>query len=207
MLFLRVTFGPRSCTPEAGGSEGGRRGTIRGIVKVLVSASYLAHPTHPKTSPRSSLAATSVPCRPASVGVFHFFHAPSTPFFNGDPGKAQKEDQKHLLRETETTMKFGLFSMVQVKSSTNEHRPACPLARDCWRRIVAVEEPTRLDRDGLGFATDIVSNRVRSCRAAPSYTRPHGCLLRLVRATELPSRDDAGAEGEGGLVRKGRRHD
>lgn len=29
-------------------------------------------------------------------------------------GKAQKEDQQHLLKETETTMKFGLFSMVQV---------------------------------------------------------------------------------------------
>lgn len=36
-------------------------------------------------------------------------------FFNGDFGEAQKEDQKHLLRETENTMKFGLFSMVQVR--------------------------------------------------------------------------------------------
>lgn len=54
--------------------------------------------------PVDSLMWCSAPTLHVSV---HFFSV-------GNFGKAQKEDQKHLLRETENTMKFGLFSMMQV---------------------------------------------------------------------------------------------
>lgn len=43
---------------------------------------------------------------------------------------AQKEDQKHLLRETENTMKFGLFSMMQVRRVPSHGRPPNPRRAD-----------------------------------------------------------------------------
>lgn len=59
----------------------------------------------------------SWPCR-----AFALHNSSVMPLVETAGTDVQKEDQRHLLRETENTMKFGLFSMVQVRSASSHWR-------------------------------------------------------------------------------------
>lgn len=117
MELFCVELEPRSTVLGSNGlgigTEKDTWATVRGIVWCRVftwfHSSHLIFNFQPTLNDSNVVISLTCSCWQTSLA-----HASPDMFSDGNSGEAQKEDQKHLLRETETTMKFGLFSMVQV---------------------------------------------------------------------------------------------